>query len=82
MQMGSRFKQGMFDAYTQSLILDWAKPGRRGGGGGSSLQQTHTSHFVKQSSFDAICLASASDDQITHQNRHQISLSWFLIYCK
>ncbi|CAI9101441.1 OLC1v1038771C1 [Oldenlandia corymbosa var. corymbosa] len=30
-QMGSMFKQGMFDAYTQGLILDWARGGRRGG---------------------------------------------------
>lgn len=71
MQMGSMFKQGMFDAYIQGLILDWAKGGRRGSSS-SHTNTTNGSHrMISQQPFDAICVAQQSfDDEPDNLQQH------------
>lgn len=68
MQMGSRFKQDMFDEHIQQYILDWAKPGRE-----SSL------HSMSKESMESICVAEEPTAsvlmELTHQNRPQIPIS-------
>lgn len=70
MQMGSRFKQGMFDEHIQQYIMDWAKPGRRE----SSLNS------MSKESMESICVAeeptaSSVLMELTRPNRPQIPIS-------
>lgn len=77
--MGSRFKQGMFDAQIQGFILDWAKPGRESSHSGLSA-------YMANESLEGVCVAEepTADDngvtasvimELTHQNRLRTSFS-------
>lgn len=63
MQMGSMFKQTIFDEFTQNLILTWAKDRKFA----SEASESMSNRLTTESANPSICLAQPpeGDDGIT-----------------